>query len=79
MDNFELIKITEGLGVQKAGQLNGMPHEPCRARFTILFGDKIKELVVADVKQSQKKLQKRFKLSNFENDELFNILNYSTH
>ena len=51
-------------------------HDSCRARYTVIFGDKIKELVVPNEDKSKKDSKKRFKLITYEHEALKDPFNY---
>ena len=51
-------------------------HNSCRARYTVIFGDKIKQFITQNEDQSKKHSQKRFKLISLEHEALKDPLNY---
>ena len=51
-------------------------HNSCRARYTVIFGDKIKQFITQNKDQSKKHSQKRFKLISLEHEALKDPLNY---
>ena len=52
-------------------------HDTCKARYTLTFGDKIKEHIVQNEEKSKTDLKKRYKLVTFEHPDLFDPLNYA--
>ena len=51
-------------------------HDTCNARFTLSFSNQIQELIIENEARSKKECKKRYKLISFENEALFNTLNY---
>ena len=51
-------------------------HGPCHARYTLMFEDIIKELIIEDQKQSATQSRKRFKLCTRDNSVLFDPLHF---
>ena len=51
-------------------------HDRCNARFTLSFSNQIQELIIENEARSKKECKKRYKLISFENEALFNTLNY---
>ena len=51
-------------------------HDSCKARYTVTFGDKVKEFVTLNEDKSKKDSKKRFKLISHEHEALKDPLNY---